>query len=102
MPAANKLRIAMLVVDANDHLDDQGRDGSRQSPVLHTAIHNLLDGLKSRDDIEVEVIYGARDVDDVASRWDGSLHYIALPYKSLPIPGMGGSYLGRLLAISKY
>jgi len=97
-----KLRIGMLVVDANDHSSFQHRDHSRRSPVLHTAIHNLLDGLRARDEIEVEVIYGAQDAVDGDDRWEGSLHYVPVAYKPMPVPGLGGPFLARTLALLRY
>jgi hypothetical protein len=53
-----KLKVATLVVDGSDLSPFIQRYDAKQSPVLHNAVHTLLDGLKERDDIEIEVVYG--------------------------------------------
>jgi glycosyltransferase involved in cell wall biosynthesis len=97
-----KLKLTMLVVDANDVSQYTQRDEARQSPVLHNAVHSLLDGLRDRDDIEVEVLYGRKHALDDEDRWEGGLHFVPVSYKTLPIPGIGGPYLGRTLALLRY
>ena len=92
----------MAVACANDVSGSAMRDDSRMSPVLHPAIHNLLDGLKERQDIEVEVIYGRQKPVAGEDRWEGSLHYVPVRYRSWPIPGMGGPYLGRTIALLRH
>jgi glycosyltransferase involved in cell wall biosynthesis len=99
VPELKKLRIAMLVVDANDSQSLTHRDDSRRSPVVHMAIQNLLEGLQSRDDIEVTVLYGCRHAGAVEERREGSIHYLPVPYRPLPVPGMGGPLLGRTFAL---
>ena len=89
----------MLVVDANDSQSLTHRDDSRKSPVLHTAIHNLLEGLQSRSDIEVTVLYGCQHAGTGDERREGSIHYQPVPYKPLPFLGMGGPLLGRTFAL---
>jgi glycosyltransferase involved in cell wall biosynthesis len=98
---SQKLKIAMLVVDANDAEGSSNRDLTRIGPVIHPAIENLLVGLRNRDDVEVDVLYGKRSPSPDESRQDGSLHYVPVPYTKLPIPGMGGAYLGRAIALSR-
>jgi len=92
----------MAVVCANDVSGASHRDDTKPSPLLHTAIHNLLDGLKDREDIEVEVVYGRMSPKSGEDRWEGCLHYVPVPYKPLPIPGMGGPYLARTLALLRH
>lgn len=94
------IRIAMLVLDANDASGMSHRDQSRCSPVLHPAVQNLLDGLQSfGNEVQIEVWYGKREPLPKETRSEGSLHYRPVPYRSLPIPGMGGGYAGRTLAL---
>jgi glycosyltransferase involved in cell wall biosynthesis len=100
--SGEKLRICMVVACANDVSGSSMRDDSRLSPVLHPAIHNLLDGLRERDDIQVDVIYGKQKPESGEDRWDGCLHYVPVSYRSLPIPGMGGPYLARTIALLRY
>ena len=97
-----KLRVCMVVACANDVSGSSMRDDARMSPVLHPAIHNLLDGLKCRQDIEVEVIYGRRNPVAGEDRWEGSLHYVPVKYRPLPIPGMGGPYLARTIVLLRH
>lgn len=96
MTVSRKTKIAMLVVDANEV--EGVSEPSRQSPVLHSAVHNLLDGLAGRDDIEVEVIYGRKQPAEGEDRYEGCLHYVPVTYKRIRIPGIGSNYLARLLA----
>lgn len=92
----------MVVVCANDVSGSSMRDDARMSPVLHPAIHNLLDGLKDRQDIEVEVIYGRQSPESGEDRWEGSLHYVPVKYRPWPVPGMGGPYLARTMALLRH
>lgn len=102
MTPHQKLRIAMLVVDANEVTDYVEKDIRRQSPVLHNAVHSLLDGLRRRDDLEIEVIYGRRKPEEGEDRWEGNLHFVPVPYDNLPLPGMGGPFFGRALALLRH
>ena len=97
-----KHRVCMVVACANDVSGSSMRDDARMSPVLHPAIHNLLDGLKDRQDIELEVVYGRRSPVAGEDRWEESLHYVPVPYKPLPVPGMGGPYLSRTFALLRH
>lgn len=92
----------MVVACANDVSGSSMRDDARMSPVLHPAIHNLLDGLKERQDIEVEVIYGRQSPEAGEDRWEGSLHYVPVKYRPWPIPGMGGPYVARTIALLRH
>ena len=98
----NKLRVCLTVACANDVSGASYRDDSRQCPVLHPAIHNLLEGLRNCEYLEVEVIYGRMQPKHGEDRWEGCLHYVPVPYKPLPIPGMGGPYLARTLALLRH
>lgn len=102
MTVPAKLRVCMAVACANDVSGASHRDESRQSPLLHTAIHNLLDGLRDCEDLEVEVIYGRMQPKPGEDRWEGCLHYVPIRYKPFPIPGMGGPYLARTLALLRH
>lgn len=90
----------MIVVDANDALGLVHRDVSHSSPVLHPAVHNLLDGFKYQDAVEIEVLYGKLNPSQEEDRWDGCIHYIPIHYKA--IPGMGGSFLSRTFALLRH
>jgi len=97
-----RLRVAMLVVDANDVSGSSTADPSSLSPVVHPAIQNLIEGLKSREDIEVEVVYGRKSPGPEERRKEGAVQYVPLPYSTLPVPGIGGAYLGRTFALLRY
>ncbi|MFZ4780040.1 MAG: glycosyltransferase family 4 protein, partial [Terrimicrobiaceae bacterium] len=92
----------MAVVCANEVSGASHRDEAKRSPLLHTAVHNLLDGLKDRTDIEVEVVYGRMHPKPGEDRWEGCLHYVPVHCKPLPIPGMGGAFLARTLALLRH
>jgi glycosyltransferase involved in cell wall biosynthesis len=91
----------MLVVDANDADGSSNRDTTRLGPVVHPAIDNLLEGLSHRNDVEIEVLYGSINPSPEESRQTGAIRYVPVPYKRLPLPGMGGAYLGRAGALLK-
>jgi glycosyltransferase involved in cell wall biosynthesis len=94
------LKIAMLVVDANEVSGLTHRDESQRSPVVHSAIQNLLNGLRGRDDIQVFVVYGRRAPQESEIRQEGCLHYLPVSYGPVAfVPGMGGAFLGRTLAL---
>lgn len=97
-----KLKVVMLVVDANEVSQFIQRDATRQSPVLHNAVVNLLLGLKNREDLEIEIVYGRRESAEGEDRWEGSLHFVPVPYRTVPVPGIGGPYSGRTLALLRY
>lgn len=102
MPANNTMRICVAVHDANDVSGASHRNNLCQSPVLHSAMHNLLEGLRQRNDVELEVAYGRMHPKPGEDRWDGCLHYVPVMYKPLPIPGMGGPYLARTIALLRH
>lgn len=90
----------MVVVDANAVSGFEHRDHRRLSPVVHAAVQNLLDGLRNRDDIEVYVVYGQPSERLSEPRRDGCLRFLPVAYRRCPgVPGMGGSFLGRLRAL---
>lgn len=91
----------MLVVDANDRESLSHRDNSLISPVVHPAIDNLLEGLSHRKDVEIEVLYGRLNAPRGECRQNGAIRYVPVPYRKVPIPGMGGAYLGRTIALLK-
>ena len=93
------LKVAMLVVDANDAGGSSNRDTTRIGPVLHPAVDNLLEGLSHRDDVQIDVLYGKQNPTPEESRQTGAIRYVPVPYKRLPVPGMGGAYLGRAVAL---
>jgi len=92
----------MAVPDANDVSGAAHRDKERQSPILHSAMHNLLIGLRDFEDIEVEVAYGRMNPEMGEDRWDGCIHYTPVRYKPIPIPGMGGPYIARTMALLRH
>jgi glycosyltransferase involved in cell wall biosynthesis len=89
----------MLVVDGNDVAGDQWRLLGHESPSVHPAIQNLLDGLAERQDLECRVLYGALNAVQPSFRSQGSVLYEAVPYRRLPLPG--GGYLGRTWSLLK-
>lgn len=98
----HKLKIAMIVLDANDASGISHRDRSRCSPVLHPAVQNLLDGLRTfENEIQIEVWYGKRNPLPEETRSEGNIHYRPASYRSLPIPGIGGGFAGRTLALMR-
>ena len=80
----------MVVPDANEIRGSVKSGGPQLSPVLHPAMHNLLVGLSKLNGLEVEVIYGRQHAAPEEDRWDGCVHYRPIPYRPLPIPGIGG------------
>lgn len=91
----------MLVVDANDVGGASYRDLERIGPVVHPAIDNLIEGLAERSDIEVFVLYGKRNPGSDEMREHGSVRYVPVSYRSAPIPGIGGAYFGRVIALRR-
>lgn len=89
----------MLVVDANEAEGSSNRDSARTGPILHPAVDNLLEGLSQRDDVQIDVLYGRQDPQPGEARENGAIRYVPVPYKKIPIPGMGGAYVGRTIAL---
>lgn len=102
MTTRKKARICITVPDANDVNGSSIRDETQKSPLLHSAVHNLLDGFRAREDVEIEVAYGRMHPDEGEDRWEGCIHYVPVRYKPFPVPGMGGPYLARTLALLRY
>ncbi len=96
------LKISMLVIDANEVAGAPVAHTRQLSPVLHPAVHNVLSGLRDRNDIEVEVVYGRGRPEPEEARRDGCLTYVPVPYRTLPLPGIGGPYASRLLALLRH
>ncbi len=92
----------MVVPDANEVRGSVKSSEPQLSPVMHPAMHNLLTGLSKLSGLEVEVIYGRQCTAPEEDRWDGCVHYRPIPYRPLPLPGIGGPYLGRLFALLKH
>ena len=92
----------MVVTDANDARGFTHRDETRVSPVLHPAVHNLLDGLKEQPGLEFEIIYGKQRSEPGENRREGNLHFIPVSYRPLPLPGMGGPFLARTFALLRH
>lgn len=97
MNTRTQLKVAMLVVDGNDVAGDQWRLLGHESPSVHPAIQNLLDGLAERKDLECRVLYGALNAAQPSFRSQGNVLYEAVPYRRLPLPG--GGYWGRAFAL---
>ena len=93
------LRVAMLVVDANDVKGLTHQDANLESPVLHTAVANLLSGIQSSKDVEIYVLYGRKNAAPKEARHEGAVRYVPVQYKPVPFLGMGGSLLARTLAL---
>ena len=97
-----KLRVAMVVIDANDYTGSSLVNRSMPSPVVHNAIQGVLEGMRDRQDVECYVIYGSRLLKSISERIDGAIHYIVIPYRPVPLLRMGGAYLGRVAAIYRF
>lgn len=92
----------MLVVDASDSQSPSQNNDIHESPAIHTAIRNLIDGLQDREDIEIFVLYGSRRLNTSEQRIEGCIHYMPISYRPIPfIPGIGAAFLGRALALWK-
>lgn len=89
----------MLVIDANEVSGAPVSPVPLLSPVLHPAVHNVLEGLKEREDLEVEVVYGKRSPAPEEFRTEGAIRYVPISYKTFPLPGLGGPYASRLIAL---
>lgn len=98
---APPLRVAMLVVDGNEVSGAAHRDPAASSPVVHVAIANLIEGMRGRSDIELDILYGKNGPDAGHVRQEQNLRYWPVPYRIWPIPGMGGAYMGRTLALRR-
>ncbi len=92
----------MVVVDANDASGLSHADASRISPVLHPAVGNLIEGLRKRDDLIVEVIYGKRNIAAGERRTEQNIRYLPVPYRTLPIRGIGSAFFCRTAALLRH
>jgi len=96
---SQKPTICFVIPDSNDISGASNRDAVRTSPFFHPVFHTLLSGLRDQDEFQFEIVYGKRNPIPGEDRRDGCLHYKPVPYQPLPIPGMGGGYLGRTMAL---
>ena len=89
------MRVAMLVVDANDVRGSSMRRGAAPSPVVHPAIEALWEGLSERQDCRVEVLFGRNQPAQAVRPKKGSVSFREVPYQRLGgfLPGAG--FLGR-------
>ena len=97
-----KPTICLVIPDSNEISGASNKNLGQGSPFFHPAFHTLLAGLKAQDDFVFEIAYGKRNSLPGEDRWDGCLHYKPVPYQPMPIPGMGGGYLGRTLALLRH
>ena len=98
----NKIKVVMTVACANDLSGAAMQDIMRPSPILHPAIHNLLEGLSGISSLDIEVVFGKKHINANDCRKEGNITYTPIPYSPLPLPGFGWSYLARFNAIKKY
>lgn len=95
------MKIAILVVDANEVAFENVSRFNQPSPVVHPAVQGLFDALAKRKDHEYVVLFGKSRVRDVESRKTGSVTYLAIPSPEFSLPGMRG-YLGRFRALRNF
>lgn len=96
------MRICIVVPDANEVRGSVKSSEPQLSPVMHPAMHNLLAGLSRQAEVEVEVIYGREHPKIGEDRWEGSVHYVPISYRTIPLPGIGGGYVGRMFALLRH
>ncbi len=96
------MKIAILVVDANEvAFENVGRLGL-PSPVVHPAVQALFDALARRNDHDYFVLYGRNEAREAKTRRDGSLTYIGVPSPKLHLPGLSKGYWGRFRALRSF
>lgn len=96
------LRIAIVVIDANEAAFDNVARLGLQSPAVHPAIQALFDALATDGAHEYFVLYGARNLRQPRVRSNGKVTYVGVPAPKIHIPGMGAGYWSRFLALRRF
>ena len=96
------MRVAILVVDANEVAFECVSKLGVSSPAVHPAIQTLFNALAQRSDHDYFVLYGRSDLRSVETRRDGSLTYVGVPSPARKIFGLSSSYWSRFFALRKF
>jgi glycosyltransferase involved in cell wall biosynthesis len=97
-----KIRVAMVVIDANEVAGDFLARIHAESPSVHPVIWSLAKALALRNQIELEVIYGSSKVSTPTQHLRDGVSCVAIPplFRRGSIMGMG--MFGRGLGILHY
>jgi len=96
------LRVAMLVVDANDVRGSSMKSDTKPSPNVHPAIEALLQGFEGLDGIEVHVLFGSLRPPRSICAAKGAVRYHSIPYRRALGALSGGGFLGRFFSLRNY
>jgi len=96
------LKVAMLVVDANDVRGSSMKNDTKASPNVHPAIEALLQGFEGLDGIEVHVLFGSLRPPTRIRSARGAVHYHSIPYRRVCGGLSGGGFLGRFFSLRNY
>ena len=96
------LKVAMLVVDANDVRGSSMKSDTKPSPNVHPAIEALFQGFEGLEGIEVDVLFGSLTPPSLIRAAHGAVRYHSIPYRR-PFGALsGGGFLGRFLSLRNY
>jgi glycosyltransferase involved in cell wall biosynthesis len=97
-----KIRVAMIVIDANEVAGDFLARIHADSPSVHPVIWTLAKELAQREQVHLEVLYGSTKVSSVTPHLRDGVSCVAIPaiLRRGSIMGMG--MLGRGLGILRY
>lgn len=98
----NPLKVAMLVVDANDVRGSSMKSDTKPSPNVHPAIEALLQGFEDLDGIEVDVLFGSLRPPRSIRAAKGAVRYHSIPYRRAFGALSGGGFLGRFFSLRNY
>jgi len=96
------LKVAMLVVDANDVRGSSMKSDTKPSPNVHPAIEALLQGFEGLDGIEVDVLFGSLRPPRSIRAAKGAVRYHSIPYRRTFGALSGGGFLGRFFSLRNY
>ena len=98
----NPLKVAMLVVDANDVRGSSMKSDTKPSPNVHPAIEALLQGFEGLDGIEVDVLFGSLRPPRSIRAAKGAVRFHSIPYRRTFGALSGGGFLGRFFSLRNY
>ena len=98
----NPLKVAMLVVDANDVRGSSMKSDTKPSPNVHPAIEALLQGFEDLDGIKVDVLFGSLRPPRSIRAAKGAVRYHSIPYRRAFGALSGGGFLGRFFSLRNY
>lgn len=102
LPAMKKLRVAMIVIDANEVAGDFLARIHADSPSVHPVIWTLAKELSRRQQVELEVLYGSTKVSSVTPHLRDGVSCVAIPAILRRGSIMGVGMLGRGLGMLRY